>query len=452
MITWQDFVRIRREAGEGEAVAQAIEAHEASDAYRTALEADLYDRQRNRTINEFVQKLFTSSGARVDNFVASNNRKASNFFNILNTQRNSFLLGNGVTFTNPGTKARLGDDFDNRLFEGGYYALIHGAAYLFFNVDRVHVFPMTQFAPLWDEQTGALRGGVRAFSVMRGSKCIQAELYEEAGVTRYRSAGPACADFVRQGPREPYVVTTSSMGECERVLHAGGYGVLPIVPLYGSRLHQSTLVGMKQSIDSYDIIANGWCNDVRDCAQVYWILENYAGMSEADLNRFRDRLLTMHIAAADTGGGGAVRPYAQDVPYESRDRLLTRLREDIYRDFGALDAQALSAGNMTATAIRAAYEALGQKADDLEMQVIACVQGILRLMGIRDTPIFKRCIVVNEQEQVRTVMLEAGVLDRRTLLGKLPNITPDEVDAILQRKDEEAQTALQTQTQEEDGA
>lgn len=437
MTTWQDFVALRQERGAQEAVARAIEAHEADEGYRTAVEADLYDRQKNRTINEFVQRLFTSSGARYENFVASNNRKASNFFNVLNTQRNAFLLGNGVTFTKPGTKERLGEDFDNQLFEAGYYALIHGVSFLFFNVDRVHAFRLTQFAPLFDEETGALRGGVRYWSVQRGRKPVNAELFEEAGVTRFRSAGAAASDFSQLGAREPYVMRTEGEGDCERVLDVSGYGALPIVPLYGGRLRQSTLVGMKESIDSYDIIANGWCNDVRDCAQVYWILENYAGMSEADLSRFRDRLLTMHIAAADTGAGGAVRPYAQEVPYESRDALLTRLREDIYRDFGALDAQALSTGSLTATAIRASYEALGQKADDFEMQVIACVQGILRLIGIADTPIFKRAIVVNEAEQVQTVLLEAGLLDERTLLAKLPNISPDEIDAILARKEKE---------------
>ena len=34
--------------------------------------------------------------------------------------------------------------------------LIHGVSFLFWNVDRLHVFPLTEFAPLWDESTGAL--------------------------------------------------------------------------------------------------------------------------------------------------------------------------------------------------------------------------------------------------------------------------------------------------------
>ena len=467
MMTYQDF---SKETDRAKAIARVISEHEASEAYRIAVEADLYDRQKNKTITEFVQKLFTSSGATVENFVASNNKKASGFFNLLNTQRNSFLLGNGVSFAAaeppstreqagdaPGaarkaadwTKHALGPRFDQDLMNAGYYALIHGVSFCFWNHDRLHVFKLTEFAPLWDEETGALRAGVRYWCIDRGNKPVMAVLYEECGVTRYKSKGSAPADFEAETDKPLAYKTTLSRAPADAeatVVGQENYETLPIVPLYGSRLHQSTLVGMKESIDSYDIIANGWCNDVRDCAQVYWLLENYGGMSEEDIAKFRDRLLTMHIAAADTSSGGKATPYTQEIPYQSRDALLTRIKEDIYRDFGGLDAHALSGGSMTATAIKAAYEALNQKADDFEMQVIDCVQGILRLIGIEDTPVFKRSVMVNELEQVQIVMMEADVLDDETLLRKLPNVTPDEVPGILARRQEEEQSRFLRET------
>lgn len=461
MMTYQDFLAETASSGKPAAIARAISEHEASADYRVAVEANLYDRQKNKTISEFVQRLFTSSGATVENFVASNNRKASGFFNLLNTQRNSFLLGNGVSFSEhveklrnedgyevsvDTTKRALGQRFDQDLMTAGYYALIHGVSFCFWNIDRMHVFKLTEFAPLWDEETGALRAGVRYWCIDRGNKPVMAVLYEEDGLTRYKSKGNSAADFelldAKQDKPEPYRTTYSrAPADNEaQVIAEENYGALPIVPLYGSRLRQSTLVGMKESIDSYDIIANGWCNDVRDCAQVYWILENYNGMSEADISKFRDRMLTMHIAAADTANGGKVTPYTQDIPYQSRSALLDRLKEDIYRDFGGLDTNALSGGSMTATAIKAAYESLNQKADDFEMQVIDCVQGILRLIGIEDTPVFKRSMLVNETEQITAVMSEATVLDDETLLRKLPNVTADEVPGIMQRKLEEGQS------------
>lgn len=442
MLTWQDY---EAEAARGEErkrafLSRLIDEHEASEAYRVAVDADLYDRQRNSTINNFIQQLFTSSGARVENFVASNNKAASGFFNLLNTQRNSFLLGNGVTFSGDrDTKARLGQRFDADLLEAGYYALIHGVSFPFWNNDHMIVFKLTEFAPLWDEETGALRAGLRYWCLERGQRPVMATLYEEGGTTRYKSRtnGHSSLEPLDKAPRPYKRITTKAPADAEGVTVGENYGALPVVPLYGSRLHQSTLIGMKENIDSYDLIFNGWANDLRDCAQIYWLLENYGGMSDDDVVKFRDRLLTMHAAVADTSQGGKVAAYTQEVPYAARKALLDEIKDGIYRDFGGLDLRGVSAGQLTATAIKAAYETLNQKADDFEMQVIDCVQGILRLMGIEDTPVFKRSIIANEPEQVQMVMQEIELLDRETALSKLPNISPDEIETILRRKAEE---------------
>ena len=93
----------------------------------------------------------------------------------------------------------------------------------------------------------------------------------------------------------------------------------------------------------------------------------------------------------------------------------------------------LSAGARTATEIQAAYQPLDEQADDFEYQVIECVQQLLGLLGIEDTPYFTRNRIANQLEQVRTVMEEAPVLDRQTLLEKLPNLTPEEAQTVLRR-------------------
>ena len=208
---------------------------------------------------------------------------------------------------------------------------------------------------------------------------------------------------------------------------------LPIVPLYGSRLHQSTLIGMREAIDSYDMVRSGFANDLQDCAQIYWLLENYGGMTEEDLNKFRDRMKLMHIAEADTSNGGKVQAYTQEVPYAARQTYLAGMRQGIYEDFGGLNVTSISA--QTATQIDAAYQPMDENADDFEYQIIELVQKILALMGIEDTPQFKRNRITNQMEQVQMVALEAPYLDEETVLKKLPNITPDEVAAILAKKD-----------------
>ena len=205
---------------------------------------------------------------------------------------------------------------------------------------------------------------------------------------------------------------------------------------------------MQQQIDSYDLICSGFANDLEDCAQIYWLLENYGGMTDADMARFRDRLKLQHIAVADTTEG-RVTPYTQELPTTARQAYLEMMRSRIYEDFGGLDTVSFSAGQKTATEIQAMYQPLDEQADDFEYQVIECVQAILRLIGIDDTPIFKRNRITNQLEQVQLVMMEAEYLDSETLLRKLPNITDDEIPDILAKRDAEGGGRFTTEETEE---
>lgn len=440
MITYQDY--LKQNGDIAAFLSRLIADHKDSAMVRTALDADLYDRRRNRTINEYVRRMYTLSGIAVQDYTASNNKLASNFFNRLNTQRATYSLGNGVTFATDGLKERLGLDFDTRLAEAGRFALIHGVCFLFFNVDRIHVFPLTEFAPLWDEETGALRAGVRYWRV-DPAKPLQAVFYEEDGFTVYRAESGGSLK-IAEGKR-PYrqIVRTVPADSVPEVVGGGNYGSLPVVPLWGSRLHQSTLIGMQEQIDSYDLICSGFANDLTDCAQIYWLLENYGGMTDGEIAKFRDRLKFQHIAVADTDNG-RVTPYTQEIPSAARSAYLDMIRSRIYEDFGALDVVGFSAGQKTATEIQAAYQPLDEQADDFEYQIIDAVQAILRLIGVQDTPVFKRNRITNPTEQVQMVMMEADVLDAETLLKKLPNITADEVPDILAKKDAEGGALFET--------
>ena len=426
MLTYQDFQACADRAA---FVNRLVDAHRESEAYQTALTADEYDRQRNSTIYSYVRRLFTLTGAPVRDFTASNMRVASNFFHRLNTQRCAYSLGNGVEFTKEGTKARLGARFDTDLQRLGYMALIHGVAFGLWNEDGLKVFPLTEFAPLWDEETGALRAGVRFWRLGR-DKPARAVLYEEDGWTPYRADRPDGA--LRQaGERTAYRLTVRhTAADGDRVVAGENYAALPIIPLWGSRLKQSTLVGMRQAIDSYDLIQSGFANDLSDCAMVYWIIENCGGMTPDDLARFRDQLKLLHIANADTDGGGRVTPYTQEIPFEARRAYLDHMRAAIYESFGGLDVHAVAAG-ATNDHIDAAYQPMDEEADDFEYQLIGFVQALLGLLGIEDTPLFKRNRVSNQREQVQMLLSEAPYLDRRAILTKLPNVTVDEVKRLL---------------------
>lgn len=449
MKTFQDFQKAVANGETIRFIQEAIAEHRNSPEYKIAVDADEYDAQRNVTINATVKSLYNisrrfdektgreSMGVReTDDRISSNHHIASNFFHRLNTERCTYSLGNGVSFEDEGTKEKLGDKFDTNLSDAAYKALKHGVSFGFWNVDRLHVFSLTEFVPLIDESDGTLRAGIRFWSLDWLNRPVYAVLYEEDGFTKYKTQDGFKGLILHEiEPKRAYKQTiahTEAGGD--EIIGEGNYSALPIVPLYGNTFHQSTLVGMRSAIDSYDLIQSGFANDLADCAQIYWLIGNANGMNDDEVQHFMDRLRLAHVALADTENS-SVTPYTQEPPYNAREAYLARIQTSIYRDFGAFNPADVAAGNITATQIRAAYQAQDEEADAFEYQIIEFVQRVLALQGIEDTPKFTRNRVANEAEAVEMVIAESEYLDDETILDLLPNITPDMKDEILARRD-----------------
>lgn len=440
MKTYQDYEKAQNKLA---FIRDAISDYRGSDAYKVAVIADEYERQQNTTIRQYVKTLYDSTGRQVVDITSSNNRLCSNFFHRLNTQRCAYSLGNGITFPDEANKERLGADFDTQLFDAGYKGLIHGQSYLFWNLDRVYVFPATQFCPLWDEYDGTLRAGVRFWSIDWARRPVTAVFYTEDGYITYRTRGGSTGlDLVEIEPLRAYKQkVVSSPADGDIIVGESNYGELPIVPLWGSRHKQSTLVGMREKIDSYDLIQSGFANDLEECAEIYWIIGNAIGMTDADVTTFRDRMKLQHMAVADTNNS-TVTPYTNEIPVNARKTFLDGIRASIYEDFGALDVHTVAAG-ATNDHIDAAYQPMDEEADDFEYQIIQAVMQIERLAGLEPlVPQFKRNRVSNQLELTQMIMLAAQYLDKETMLNKLPFVTVDEVQKILEAKDAESDERL----------
>ena len=459
IITFQEFEK--HETDRAKWIGQAIAQYKRSDEYDIALEADEYEKQQNTTIMKFVKKYYDMTGDSFVDFTATNHRLASNFFHRFIMQRNSYLLGNGVSFaskveetnakgetvTVDATKEALGKQFDKTLFEAGYNALKHRVSYTFYNDGEYYVFPMTDFMPLPDAETGKIRAGMRFWSLDWNNTPITVDLYEEDGYSRYRTKpkkyGLGALELIEK--KRPYKeIVQVSEADGEEIIGGTNYVSLPIVPCYCNSNKISPLLGIKQSIDAYDLIKSGFANDEADVAQIYWLINHADGMDEEDLKKFRDRLLLEHIATVDNENS-EITAHQQEVPYASREACLNRLENDLYRDFGALDISKISASGKTATEIRAAYQAMDEETDDFETQVTQYIKGILQLIGIEDEPIYKRNRISNLNEETDMVMKIADFIDHETLLRHIPWLTPDEVPGILARTDMESQSAFKTE-------
>lgn len=439
MKTYQDFMAVNDVV---KAIQMAINDWRGGETYKMACIANEYEKQKNTTITQYTKYLYDMQGRQIIDRFSSNNRIASNFFHRLNTQRCSYSLGNGVSFAGD-ARDRLGYQFDNRIYRLGYLALIHGVSFGFWNKDQLYVFPATEFCPLWDEYDGTLKAGIRFWSLNWENKPVTAVLYEEDGYTVYRTKdGSRGLDLAVYEEKQAYVQNyLQSEADGEWIAGEFNYGALPIIPMWGSTHRQSTLVGMRDAIDSYDLIQSGFANDLQDCAQIYWLIGGNFGMSDDETARFMDRLKLQHVANADTENS-SVTPYTQEIPTQARETYLERIRGQIYGDFGALDVTSIAAGQKTATEIESAYEPMDEEADDFEYQVIEFIQQLLKLVGIEDTPVFKRNRISNQKEQTEMVMLAADKLDDETLLSLLPFITVDQIEKILAKKDEEADNRM----------
>ena len=89
MITYQDYLAAE---DVGELLLKAVSEHQESELYRTALDARLYDQQRNPTISQYQKLLYTITGSAVPDNYSANHKIASGFFPFFVTQQNQYLL------------------------------------------------------------------------------------------------------------------------------------------------------------------------------------------------------------------------------------------------------------------------------------------------------------------------------------------------------------------------
>ena len=433
MKTYQDFLEVAEKSDRErmEFVLSAINNHKDSDLYKQAVIAKEYDAQRNVTIANFQKLLYTLNGKVIPDNYSPNYKLRSNFFANFITQETQYLLGNGVTLKKEENKAKLGAGFDTRLQDAAHDALVGGVSYGFWNLDHLEVFDVTEFVPLLDEENGALRSGIRFWQVCT-SKPLRATLFEPDGFTQYiRRSGE---EMMILEPKRGYVaVEATSEIDGTELLAYQNYPGFPIIPMYGNRAKQSELVGQREAIDCYDLIKSGFANTVDDASVIYWTISNAGGMDEIDMARFKESMRRIGVGLVDDDGAKA-EAHTLTIPVEAREALLSRISDDLYRDFQMLDVTKLQGGQKTATEINAAYQSMDNKVDQFEYCVIDFLQALFKIVGIEDEPSFTRSKVTNQLEQTQMVLLAANYLDDETILNKLPWLTQEEVAEILKRK------------------
>lgn len=442
MKTYQNLIEVgENEINRMEFVRSVVNDHISSDDYKIASAAEAYYAKRNLTIDKFQKFLYTASGKAYPDLFSANYKLKTLFFRRFVIQQVQYVLSNGVDFEQDSTKSRLGDTFDNRIAQLAKKAMVDKVSFGFWNNDHLEVFSYADtpnepgFAPLYDEEDGFLKAGVR-YWVVSGTETKRYTLYEIDGYTEY-------IDTKNDGLRvwkekRPYLQTIRrSDVDGETVEGGDNYPGFPIIPMYANDLKQSELVGIRESIDCYDFVKSGLANEIDDTSGIYWVLKNSGGMDDVDIARFLDRMRTLRAATVDSDDGGGAEAHTLDVPYQAREAMLTRLRSDLYEDFQLVDMDKIMSGNLTATAIRMGYQSQDDKCGDFEYCIRDFIGKLLALLGIDDTPSFQWNRIANQLEETQMVLMAANYLDDESILRHLPWVLPEEVDEIMQRRDEE---------------
>ena len=440
MLTYQDLLEADNKM---DFVLKCINEHRSSKEYQTAKIADEYYRRQNTTIINYQKILYTLSGqTKIDNF-SPNYKLCSGFFKLFTTQKVQYLLSNGVSWNDKSTADKLGKDFDTKLQKLARYSKRGGKAYGFWNLDHLDVFNFCEFKELPDENTGAIRAGVRFWQI-DDSKPLRATLYEEDGYTEYiwnerTDDGKKISEGqILEDKRAYKLITSGTEIDGMTITDGENYPGFPIVPLMANEFGDSELLGLRENIDCYDLIKSGFANTVDEASMLYWTISNAGGMDDVDLVKFIEHMKTVKAAVVEDDGAKA-EAHTIDLPYQSREAILDRLEKDMYRDAMAFNPNEVISGANTATQIKAGYEASDDDADEFEYQLIEFLHGILTLAGIDDKPTFTRSRIVNTQEEISTLLqageyLPADYITEKvlTLLGDV-----DKTEEIIAMIDEE---------------
>lgn len=406
-----------------EFIRSAINEHRQSAAYRTAVDAEEYYNGLNPTINRYQKIIYDMQGRAHRDEWSANHKLASRFFGLAVDQEISYLLGNGITFAEQSTAGKLCADFDQEVMDAARAAKIAGVSFGFWDLEHLRVFTLPEFVPLYDEENGALMAGIRFWQVA-SDKPLRATLYEIDGFTEYFQPKNKDMEVMREKRSYKIVERKAPVGDTE-IYDGGNYPGFPIVPLKNNKQCLSEIAGKRNTIDALDLASSNMVNNVDEGNLIYWVLSNCQGMDDLDDAKFIERLKTTHVAHANGDDGAKVESEAIEAPYAGTQTTIDMLKKKLYEDFQCFDASAVSAGNQTATAIKASYVPLDLKTDKFEAEVTRFIVEILRIAGIDDQPSYTRNQIINKSEETQTILLGAQYYDEEYITKKLLTINGD---------------------------
>lgn len=456
MLTYQDLESVGTdENAKMEFSLKCITEFCSSKDYNFGVDAKTYYEGENPFLRKYEHIIYDMQGiAHVDE-ITPNHKIYSRYVFSAITEGTQYLLANGVSFDNPEVKEKLGgDSFDVVLQKLLDDAQVYGVGWAFWNGDEITVLPYLQFYPLKDENTSAVKAGVRFWQIDK-DKPLRFVLYELDGYTEYIQYPGKEPEVMheKQGYRE--VAAEYSDGTPDAIIDSENFPDFPVIPLYYIN-QKSILSGNTAAVNAYDLLNSKMINNIDEGTLVYWVLHNCNAMDDIDDARFIEQLRRSHVTHADGDEGAGVSPHTVEAPVAPTEAGIARIKRLLDDNFMTCDTESLRAGNVTATQIKAAYQKLDSKTAKTEYCVIEFIHRLFVVAGINKDEkfTFKWDKTINKQEEIQSILQAAQFLDEETVtrmlleaLGKI-----DIFNDVMKRKEEMALQRYNLMMAQQEGA
>ena len=383
MLTYEDFEKCGGDESKiADFIRSKIDEQEQSERYIEGVAAGEFYRNGDPDMQKYEKVVYDVFGAARKDVFSANHKLTAGLYNLFIMQEVSYLLGNGVTFDDESIKEKLGNRFDYDLQDLTTWAANDSESYALLKSDGIEKLCVgcddeePHFIPIFSENDRTTpRAGFKHWRIDKDSP-LNVELYTPTGYSVWREVN---SKLQVVQPEKPYdlTYTRNAIGEVWDVQNNSG-GTLPIIPLIYPN-HKSAIHNKRETLNAYNLMLSGLVNNMTEINLLYWVIKNADGMDDTDYEDFISNLYKSRILPLPDGVEAD--PHEINVDHEGHQATLATLREQLFQDFKAVDVQMIQGGNKTTVEIKAAYENLNLKCDEIEKKVGEFIRKVLVFYG-----------------------------------------------------------------------
>ena len=360
-----------------------------------------YKNQNDITSRNHGESKTTAHG-KSDGLRQADNRISSNFYQVLVDQEAGYLttvapkIDVGTDDENERINRILGDNFSLVLHNLLVDTACAGRGWLHYWLDKAGEFkftviPPAQVIPFYDSDVnGDLKGLLRTYEQLdeKTGKAFKVHEYwdrERAYIFREKSSSPL--ELERYQVVHSYDVTAGyETGISNEYVH--GFGRIPFISFSKNKFALPELRKVKGLIDAYDIVFNGFLDDLMDVQQVILVLKNYGN---ADLKKFLHDLRenkAVKFNQIGTGDASGVDTLQIEIPVAARKEMLELTKNNIFLQGQGIDPANFKESNASGVAIKMLYSHLELKAGQTETNfrpsINELIRAIMQALGFND--------------------------------------------------------------------